>query len=60
MHLPSRATIRPALTTQVRVGRADFVVVPGETLAELVVARPTRTWVVSAGRIVARDGKCIL
>lgn len=40
--------------------RADFVVVPGETLAELVVARPTRAWVVSAGRVVARDGQCIL
>jgi cytosine/adenosine deaminase-related metal-dependent hydrolase len=40
--------------------RADFVLVPGETLAELVVARPTRTWVVSGGRVVARDGQCIL
>ena len=40
--------------------RADFVVVPGETLAELVVARPTRAWVISGGRVVARDGECIL
>ena len=40
--------------------RADFVVVPGETLAELVVARPSRAWVVSAGRVVARDGQCVL
>jgi cytosine/adenosine deaminase-related metal-dependent hydrolase len=39
--------------------RADFMVVPGETLAELVVARPTRTWVVSAGRVAARDSQCI-
>src|SRR5215475_11412901 len=38
--------------------RADFVVLPGETLAELVVARPTRTWVVSGGRVVARNGQC--
>src|SRR5262249_11206584 len=40
--------------------RASFVVVPGETLAEAVVARPTRTWVVSGGRVVARDGDCVL
>jgi cytosine/adenosine deaminase-related metal-dependent hydrolase len=39
--------------------RADFVVLPGETLAELVVARPPRAWVVSAGRVVARDGQYI-
>jgi len=44
----------------VEVGcRADFVVLPGETLAELVVARPTRAWVVSGGRVVARDGQCV-
>jgi len=40
--------------------RADFVVVPGETLAELVVARPARAWVISGGRVVAKDGECIL
>jgi cytosine deaminase len=40
--------------------RADFVIVPGETLAELVVARPTRAWVVSGGRVVARDGQCMV
>lgn len=40
--------------------RANFIVAPGETLAELVVARPTRAWVVSGGRVVARDGECIL
>ncbi len=39
---------------------ANFVIVPGETLAELVVARPTRAWVVSRGRVVAKDGVCIL
>ena len=40
--------------------RADFVVVHGQTLAELVVARPPRAWVISAGRVVARDGECIV
>jgi cytosine/adenosine deaminase-related metal-dependent hydrolase len=40
--------------------RADFVVVPGETLGEPVVAQPTRAWVVSAGRVIARDGHCTL
>ncbi len=40
--------------------RANFVVIPGETLAEIVVARPTRAWVVSAGRVIARDGHCTL
>jgi cytosine/adenosine deaminase-related metal-dependent hydrolase len=45
----------------IEVGRrADFAVVPGETLAEVVVARPPRTLVVSAGRVVARDGVCTL
>ncbi|HTY81080.1 MAG TPA: amidohydrolase family protein [Candidatus Bathyarchaeia archaeon] len=39
--------------------RADFVVLPGETLAELVVARPVRAWVISQGRVVARDGQCV-
>jgi cytosine/adenosine deaminase-related metal-dependent hydrolase len=39
---------------------ASFVIVPGETLAELVVARPTGAWVVSRGRVVARDGQCVL
>jgi len=40
--------------------RADFVVAHGETLGELVVARPPRAWVVSAGRIIARDGHSAL
>jgi len=39
--------------------RASFVVVPGETLAEIVVARPPRAWVVSGGHVVARDGQCL-
>jgi cytosine deaminase len=40
--------------------RADFVILPGETLGELVVMRPPRSWVVSAGRVVARDGRCVV
>ena len=37
--------------------RADFVILPGETLGEMVVMRPPRSWVISAGRVVARDGR---
>ena len=40
--------------------RADFVVVPGDTLAEAVVSRPPRTLVVKAGIVVARDGVCLI
>jgi cytosine/adenosine deaminase-related metal-dependent hydrolase len=40
--------------------RADFVVVPGETLAEAVVSRPPRTLVVKGGVVVARDGICLV
>ncbi len=40
--------------------RADFVVVPGETLAAAVVGRPPRTWVVKGGVVVARDGICLV
>lgn len=36
--------------------RADLVLVEARTLAETVVARPVRRLVVSAGRVVARDG----
>jgi cytosine/adenosine deaminase-related metal-dependent hydrolase len=44
----------------VEVGcRANLTIVPGETAAELVVARPARTWVVTDGRVVARDGRCV-
>jgi cytosine/creatinine deaminase len=38
---------------------ANLVVVPGETLGELVVARPARTLVIRDGRIVAKDGHCL-
>ena len=40
--------------------RADFVVLPGETLGELVAMRPPRTLVISGGRVVARNGQCVL
>ncbi len=40
--------------------RADFVVLPGETLGELVAMRPPRAWVIGGGRIIARDGRCVL
>ncbi len=40
--------------------RADFVVVPGDTLAEAAVNRPPRTLVVKDGAIVAREGVCLV
>jgi cytosine/adenosine deaminase-related metal-dependent hydrolase len=40
--------------------RADFVVLPGETLGELVAMRPPRAFVVSGGRVIARNGQCVL
>ncbi|MDR5763374.1 amidohydrolase family protein [Caballeronia sp. LZ035] len=41
-----------------RVGaRADLVLVDAESVAQAVVARPTRKLVMANGRIVARDGK---
>jgi cytosine/creatinine deaminase len=40
--------------------QADFVVIPGETLAEAVVNRPPRTLVVKGGVVVARDGTCLV
>lgn len=36
---------------------ADFCLVPARTVAEAVVARPERSVVVKAGRIIARDGE---
>jgi cytosine deaminase len=39
--------------------RADLVLVQAETVAEAIVARPVRALVVSAGRVVAREGKLI-
>lgn len=36
--------------------RADVVLLEAETIAEAIVAHPTRALVISSGRIVARDG----
>lgn len=40
--------------------RADFVVLPGETHVEAVIERPVARLVVKGGRIVARDGACLV
>jgi cytosine/adenosine deaminase-related metal-dependent hydrolase len=40
--------------------RADFVLVGGETHVEAVIDRPPRWLVVKGGRIVARDGECLV
>ncbi len=40
--------------------RADFVLLRGETLAEAVVSRRPRALVVKGGRVVARDGECLV
>ena len=40
--------------------RADFVVLDGATHVEAVVERPRRWLVVKGGRIVARDGECLV
>lgn len=39
--------------------KADFVILPGETVAEALVTRSPRRRVVKGGRIVARDGVSI-
>jgi cytosine/adenosine deaminase-related metal-dependent hydrolase len=39
---------------------ADFVVVPGETMAEIVATHPQRRAVVKKGRVVAREGRALL
>ncbi|HUG14395.1 MAG TPA: amidohydrolase family protein [Thermomicrobiales bacterium] len=39
---------------------ADFVLVDGETHVEAVIERPARWLVVKRGRIVAREGTCLL
>lgn len=36
--------------------RADFIIVPGESLADAIVTRSPKRRVVKAGKIVARDG----
>ena len=39
---------------------ADFVLLQGETRAEAIVTRAPRKYVVKNGRIVARDGECLI
>jgi cytosine/adenosine deaminase-related metal-dependent hydrolase len=40
--------------------RADFVLVDGETHVEAVIERPARWLVVKNGRVVAREGECLV
>lgn len=40
--------------------KADFVLVDGETHVEAVIERPARWLVVKGGRIVAREGECLV
>jgi len=40
--------------------RADLVVLPAETPAHAVITLPPRTFVFSAGRLVAADGRCLV
>jgi len=45
----------------VQVGAAaDLVLVDAETAAEAVAMHPPRRWVLKRGRVVARDGRCLL
>jgi cytosine deaminase len=39
---------------------ADFVLVSGENHVEAVIDRPVRSLVVKKGRVVARDGECLV
>ena len=39
---------------------ADFVLVDGENHVEAIIERPARKLVVKGGRIVARDGECLV
>ena len=40
--------------------KADLVVVDGETHVEAVIERPARKMVLKRGRVVARDGECLV
>lgn len=40
--------------------RADLVLVPGETHTEAVIERPARWLVLRGGRVVAREGECLV
>jgi cytosine/adenosine deaminase-related metal-dependent hydrolase len=39
---------------------ADFLLVEGETLPQVIIERPARWLVVKGGRIVAREGECLV
>jgi cytosine/adenosine deaminase-related metal-dependent hydrolase len=39
---------------------ADFFLVEGETLPQVIIERPARWLVVKGGRIVAREGECLV
>jgi len=55
------ATVMGAEGYGLKVGcHADFVVVPGDALAEAVVNRPPRSLVVKGGVVVARNGTCLV
>ncbi|MFB6671620.1 amidohydrolase family protein [Streptomyces sp. NPDC056390] len=46
--------------TELRVGDpADFVLVAGDSVAQVVVDRPVPSLVVRAGRVIARDGQLV-
>ncbi|MFF2503878.1 amidohydrolase family protein [Streptomyces sp. NPDC058067] len=46
--------------TDLRIGDpADFVLVPGESVAQIVVDRPLPGLVVHGGRVIARDGQLV-
>ncbi|MFE4723736.1 amidohydrolase, partial [Streptomyces sp. NPDC056728] len=46
--------------TELRVGDpADFVLLPGDSVAQVVVDRPVPSLVVRAGRVIARDGQLV-
>lgn len=40
--------------------KADVVLVEGETLTDAVVSRALRKLVLKAGKVIARDGICVL
>ena len=40
--------------------RADFVLIEGDTRVDAIVSRAPRKYVVKNGRVVARDGKCLI
>lgn len=64
-HMPcgDAAMLERAMLIACRNGfrdRADIVVLPGETLGELVAMRPPRARVIGGGRVIAGNGRCVL